>query len=172
MDSPDTKGRRNLTLPELTHSHALKPWDSAVTRRLGASARVLPSWVCSRTRDCAQPLLSETFKVGRPFSATNSFETFTHWKISQRNQCFTSQRTVHQPVVNLEDGHPVKSSVQNVETSFFRRRNLTFASNESVIDSPSPVKTSLLHSCLRRSLTFGRTILTFLLLENLRTTCS
>jgi len=105
MDSPDTKARRNLTLPELTHSHALKPWDSAVTRRLGASARVLPSWVFtvrSRTRDCAQPLLSETFKVGRPFSATNSFETFTHWKISQRNQCFTSQRTVHQPVVNLE----------------------------------------------------------------------
>jgi len=37
--------RRNLTLPELTHSHALKPWDSAVTRRLGASARVLPSRV-------------------------------------------------------------------------------------------------------------------------------
>ena len=58
--------------------------------------------VRSRTRDCAQPLLSETFKVGRPFSATNSFEAFTHWKISQRNQCFTSQRTVHQPVVNLE----------------------------------------------------------------------
>ena len=90
----------------MTHSHALKkPWDTAVTRRLGASARVLPSWVllyASRTRNCAQPLLSETFKVGRPFSATNSFETFTHWKISQRNQCFTSQIIVHQPVVDLE----------------------------------------------------------------------
>jgi hypothetical protein len=30
--------------------------------------------VGSRTRDCAQPLLSETFKVGRPFSATNSLK--------------------------------------------------------------------------------------------------
>jgi hypothetical protein len=70
----------------------------------GISARIalVGLTVRSRTRDCAQPPLSETFKVGRPFSTTNSFETFTHWKISQRNQCFTSQRTVHQPVVNLE----------------------------------------------------------------------
>jgi hypothetical protein len=74
--------------------------------------------------------------------------------------------------VTWQDGHAVNSSVQSVETSFFRRRNLTFAGNESVINSPLPVKTSLLRSCLRRSLTFGRTILTFLLLENLRTTCS
>jgi hypothetical protein len=58
--------------------------------------------VRSRTRDCAQPLLSETFKVGRPFRATNSFETFTRRKTSRRNQCFTSQRTVHKPFENLE----------------------------------------------------------------------
>jgi hypothetical protein len=58
--------------------------------------------VRSRTRDCAQPLLSETLKVGRPLSATNSFETFTRWKTSWRNQCFTSQRTVHKLFENLE----------------------------------------------------------------------
>jgi len=118
MDSPDARARRNLTLPELTHSHALKPWNSAVTRRLRASTGVLPSWVFtvrSRTRDCAQPLLSETFKVDRPLSATNSFETFTRWKTSRRNQCFTSQRTLHKRFekfrTNCKPIHPTAKAV-------------------------------------------------------------
>jgi hypothetical protein len=75
---------------------------NATPRGISTRIALVGLTVRSRTRDCAQPPLSETFKVGRPFSATNSFETSTHWKISQRNQCFTSQRTVHQPVVNLE----------------------------------------------------------------------
>jgi hypothetical protein len=58
--------------------------------------------VRSRTRDCAQPLLSETFKVGRPLVQRTALKLLPNWKISQRNQCFTSQRTVHQPVANLE----------------------------------------------------------------------
>ena len=105
MDSPDTKGRRNLTLPELTHSHALKPWDSAVTRRLGASARVLPSWVLlyAPVSETAPSLfclkLSESVVL---LVQRTALKLLPNWKISQRNQRFTSQRTVHQPVVNLE----------------------------------------------------------------------
>jgi len=62
---------------------------SGINRRIA----LMGLTVRSRTRDCAQPLLSETFKVGRPLSATKGFETFTRWKTSRRNQCFTSQRT-------------------------------------------------------------------------------
>jgi hypothetical protein len=105
MDSPDTKARRNLTLPELTHSHALKPWDSAVTRRLGASARVLPSWVLlyapvSETAPslfCLKLSGSVVLLVQR--TALKLLPT-------GRLACGTSvsllKETVHQPVVNLE----------------------------------------------------------------------